>query len=78
MPSCCVPGCDKTGISLHRLPTDDALRSEWVKAIGDNHHTLTRPVVCSAHFADDDFRTVVRGKKHPLLLLFLILLSFKK
>jgi len=68
MPSCCVPGCDKTGTSLHRFPTGDALRLEWLKAIGVNH-TLTRPVVCSAHFDDDDFRSVVRGKKQPLLLL---------
>jgi len=60
MPSCCVPGCDKRGTSLHRLPTDDAIRSEWVKVLGINQ-SLVRPVVCSAHFEDEDFRSVVRG-----------------
>lgn len=79
MPSCCVAGCrssDRAGISLHRLPVDDALRSEWIKAVG-SAPTGVRPVVCDCHFDDNQFISVIRGNvlcttastHHCLLLL---------
>ena len=69
MPTCCVPGCsssDRTGSSLHRLPSDQAMRSEWLKVIGVTG-TVLQPVVCSQHFEENQFYSVVHGKPYFVL-----------
>ena len=66
MPTCCVPGCsssDRTGSSLHRLPSDQAMRSEWLKVIGVTG-AIVQPVVCSQHFEENQFYSVVHGKPY--------------
>ncbi|XP_052746240.1 lysosomal alpha-mannosidase isoform X2 [Bicyclus anynana] len=65
---CCVPFCEntsdnmstseRTGITFHALPSEDNLRTAWLRALGTQDHHLPDPaVVCSQHFLDDDFYT---------------------
>ncbi|XP_052746156.1 zinc finger protein 551-like isoform X2 [Bicyclus anynana] len=65
---CCVPFCvntsdnastsEGTGITFHKLPSDENLRAVWLRALGIQDHHLPDPaVVCSQHFIDEDFYT---------------------
>ncbi|XP_052746178.1 zinc finger protein 271-like isoform X6 [Bicyclus anynana] len=65
---CCVPFCvntsdnastsEGTGITFHKLPSEENLRAAWLKALGIQDHHLPDPaVVCSQHFVDEDFYT---------------------
>ncbi|XP_052746290.1 oocyte zinc finger protein XlCOF6-like isoform X1 [Bicyclus anynana] len=65
---CCVPFCEntsdnmstseRTAITFHGLPSEDNLRTAWLRALGTQDHHLPDPaVVCSQHFLDDDFYT---------------------
>ena len=63
MPSRCIAaGCSNTskdGVSLHFFPRDPNLRKIWAAKIKLTRGNWAGPsdssVVCSAHFADDDF-----------------------
>ncbi|XP_052745927.1 zinc finger protein 585B-like isoform X2 [Bicyclus anynana] len=65
---CCVPFCvntsdnastsERTGITFHELPSEENLRTAWLRALGTQDHHLPDPaVVCSQHFLDEDFCT---------------------
>ncbi|XP_023951322.2 zinc finger protein 436-like [Bicyclus anynana] len=63
---CCVPFCantsdnvstsEGTGITFHKLPSEQNLRAVWLRALSIQDHHLPDPaVVCSLHFVDEDF-----------------------
>ncbi|XP_052746161.1 zinc finger protein 260 isoform X2 [Bicyclus anynana] len=65
---CCVPFCantsdnastsEGTGVTFHKLPSEENLRAAWLRALGIQDHHLPEPaVVCSQHFVDEDFYT---------------------
>ncbi|XP_052745886.1 uncharacterized protein LOC112056141 isoform X2 [Bicyclus anynana] len=62
---CCVPFCKTTsknvmttakGTTFHEVPSEEHLRTAWLRALSIQEHDLPDPaVVCSQHFLDDDF-----------------------
>ncbi|CAG9783522.1 unnamed protein product [Diatraea saccharalis] len=66
--SCIIPCCSNQG--LYRFPTDETLRSKWIKE--SNLHRFSKRVlrpyskICGDHFVISDFKITCSGKKKLL------------
>jgi hypothetical protein len=69
MPNCSVPGCNSRGyekdsISYHILPSDPAIRFDWLRQTGIVTNTTEDGkaiFVCSEHFCAEDYEQIWRG-----------------
>ncbi|CAG5001426.1 unnamed protein product [Parnassius apollo] len=67
---CCVPNCKNDsrhlsksqGITFHVFPSEQSLRSSWLKAVGkESWEPRERSAVCSQHFLCDDLYETKNG-----------------
>ncbi|XP_033115501.1 THAP domain-containing protein 10-like isoform X2 [Anneissia japonica] len=61
MPKCVAAGCSNSHankVSIHQFPKDEFLRKKWAAAVSKtrlNFQGSVHSVLCSEHFAADDF-----------------------